>query len=172
MDVDVNVDKDADTDVGTPTDRDTDMDNAGHGSLIQRKMFKNQQKKTFKRAELNAEKARIPYRHRWALLLTQQSSITFYRLPSKETKLLLSVSVCSIQTEVCRSCFPYAKTNESCRFPLVPFYVCGNRRHGHGDMEIETQKHEDTNMDMETWTDGDMEISNENGSPCDFPLSG
>ncbi len=50
VDVDVNVDMDADTDVGTPMDRDTytdtDIDKAGHGrSLIQRKMFKNQQKK-------------------------------------------------------------------------------------------------------------------------------
>ncbi len=44
--------------------------------------------------------------HRWVRFLTQQTSITVYHLPTKETKLLFSV--CSKQTEVCHFCFPFA----------------------------------------------------------------
>jgi hypothetical protein len=48
------------------------------------------------------------YVHRWACLLKQQSSITVYRLPTKENKLPFSVSVCSKQTEVGRFRLPFA----------------------------------------------------------------
>jgi hypothetical protein len=92
--------------------------------------------------------------HRWARLLKQPSSITVFRLPTKEYKLLFSVSVCSEQTEFAVSVFRWQKTNGSCRFLLVPFSVCGiPETWRHGDME--TLKHRD--IDMETSKYGDME---------------
>jgi hypothetical protein len=39
-------------------------------------------------------------KHRWAGLLTQQTSITVYRLPTKQNKLPFSLSICSKQMEV------------------------------------------------------------------------
>jgi hypothetical protein len=47
--------------------------------------------------------------HRWALVLKQQSSITVYRLPTKEYKLLFSVSVHSKSKEVAVPDFPFKK---------------------------------------------------------------
>jgi hypothetical protein len=47
--------------------------------------------------------------HRWARLLKQQTSITVYRLPTKENRLnRLPLSVCRKQTEVCRLPFPFS----------------------------------------------------------------
>jgi hypothetical protein len=45
--------------------------------------------------------------YRWACLLEQQTSITVYRLPTKENKLLFPVSICRKQTEVYCFRFPY-----------------------------------------------------------------
>jgi hypothetical protein len=54
--------------------------------------------------------------------------------------------------------FPFvAYKKESCRFPLVPFPVF---QHGHGDIEMETWKHGDTDMrhgNMEKSRHGDMD---------------
>ncbi len=46
------------------------------------------------------------YIHRWARLLTQQTSITIYCLTTQENK--LPFSVCRKQAEVCRFHFPFA----------------------------------------------------------------
>ncbi len=46
------------------------------------------------------------YRRRWSRLLTQQTSCTICRLPTKENKIPFSISVCSKPTEVCRFRFP------------------------------------------------------------------
>jgi hypothetical protein len=55
----------------------------------------------------------MAWRHRWAHLLKQQSSITFYRLPTKENKLSFSVCIFRLQ-----------QTNGNCRFLLYPRHVC------------------------------------------------
>ncbi len=84
------------------------------------------------------------YSHRWARLLTQQTSFTVYLLPTKENKLAFSVSVCCKQTEVCR--FPYMYTYtftclyiytavssekpEPRRFTLICFNVCSLYKNG------------------------------------------
>ncbi len=88
------------------------------------------------------------YSHRWARLLTQQTSFTVYLLPTKENKLAFSVSVCCKQTEVCR--FPYMNTYtftctyiyiyiytavssekpEPRRFSLICFNVCSLYKNG------------------------------------------
>jgi hypothetical protein len=44
--------------------------------------------------------------HRWARLLTQQTSMAVYRLPTKENKFPFSFS--KQQTEVCRFLSPFA----------------------------------------------------------------
>ncbi len=54
--------------------------------------------------------------------------ITIERLPFKENKLPISVSVCSKQMEVCRFCFGLQKTTEVAVFCLRQ----------HGDMDMET----------------------------------
>jgi hypothetical protein len=64
------------------------------------------------------------YIHRWARLLKQQSSMTAYRFPTKENKIPSAVSVCSKQTYVGRSRFPFAVTKRKFRFPVVPFFLC------------------------------------------------
>jgi hypothetical protein len=87
----------------------------------------------------------------------------------------VSVSVCQKQMEVCNFCLCLQETNGSCRFLLVLFSVCGipeTWRHGSGDMEMETWRHEDMKTwrhevgdmetgrhgNMETWKHGEMEI--------------
>jgi hypothetical protein len=58
--------------------------------------------------------------HRWACLLKQQTSVTVYRLPTKENKLnRLPLSVCRKQTEVCRLRFQFS-ANEG-KFVVSPF---------------------------------------------------
>ncbi len=69
---------------------------------------------------------------RWTRLLKQQSSITVYRLPTKENKLSFSISVSSKQTEVAVS-FTY-------------FRLLFAEFRQHGDMEK-----------IETWRHGNME---------------
>jgi hypothetical protein len=84
--------------------------------------------------------------HRWAHLLTQQSSITIDRLPTKENKRAFSVLVCRQQTNgnwpftfsVCRKQTEVAFFHEFC-FPFV-----------------ETWR-STVDMEMETWKRGDME---------------
>jgi hypothetical protein len=60
--------------------------------------------------------------HRWARLLTQQTSITVYCLPTKENKLSFSVFCCRKQTEVCRFRFPY-KYNETAASTYIVRYL-------------------------------------------------
>ncbi len=67
--------------------------------------------------------------HRWARLLTQQTSITIYRLPNKENKLSLSIFVCSKQIEVCRFGFPFAANKLKVLFSIsslfcIYIYIC------------------------------------------------
>ncbi len=50
-------------------------------------------------------------------LLKQQSSITIHPLPTKENKLLFSISVCSKQTEVCR--FPFQVAANEWKLPFI-----------------------------------------------------
>jgi hypothetical protein len=89
------------------------------------------------------------YSHRWARVLKQQSSMTVYRLPNNENKLLFSIPVCSKQTEVV--IFHWF------RFPFAK-----NRKHG----DIETWRHKDLETwiyeDMETWGHGFAHCENRN----------
>jgi hypothetical protein len=64
----------------------------------------------------------VSYEHRWARLLKQQSSITIYRLLTKENKRPFSFA--ANQRMFAASMFRLQKTN-GCRFQLVPFTVCG-----------------------------------------------
>jgi hypothetical protein len=92
--------------------------------------------------------------YRWARLLKQQSSITVYRLQTKENKRPFSVSACSSKQKFAISVFSLQQTNRSCRFPLVPFSVSGipeTLRHEHGDME------KWIHGSMEKWRHKDME---------------
>ncbi len=110
--------------------------------------------------------------HRWAILLKQQSSITVFRLLTKENKLLFFV--CSKQMEVCRFRFPFPTNKQKLPFSISSVFRLQNSgnmetwtwrhrdgdtetwRHRHGDMEhgeMETWRH----GDVETWRHGDME---------------
>jgi hypothetical protein len=73
----------------------------------------------------------------------QQTSITVYRLPTKENKLLFSVSVCSKQTEVCHFRFPFSANKR--KLPLSVNMIIRLRNPGN----LEAWRHEDA--DMETW---------------------
>jgi hypothetical protein len=53
-----------------------------------------------------------------ARLLKQHLSITAYRLPAKENKLLFFVSVCSKQTELCRFRFRLQQTKRKRKSPF------------------------------------------------------
>ncbi len=106
------------------------------------------------------------YYCRWSHLLKQQSSITAYHLPTKENKLPFFIFICSKQTEVCHFHFPFAANRQKLRFPLVLFSICGIPEtwgHGHGIIEMETEKHGDIDMrhgNREKWRfeHGDMEM--------------
>jgi hypothetical protein len=50
---------------------------------------------------------KLPFQHRWACLLKQQTSFTVYSLLTQEIKLPFSVSICSKQTEIFHFRFPY-----------------------------------------------------------------
>ncbi len=121
--------------------------------------------------------ANTAYFHRWARLLKQQKSFTFYCLLTKENKRPFSVSICSKQKTNVRFLFPFAankrkfavsyfrlhKTNRSFRLPLVLFSICGipeTWSHGHGDMD--TRRHGDKETrrqgNREACINGDMEI--------------
>jgi hypothetical protein len=75
-----------------------------------------------------------PYNHRWEHLLTQQPSITIYRLPTKENKLPFSVSSVSIHiyiytyTYICLYLYTAVshgkQKTEAQVFCLNPFTVC------------------------------------------------
>jgi hypothetical protein len=99
------------------------------------------------------DSATVTRLHRSARLLKQQSSITVYRLPSKENKLPFSVSIFSKQTEVCRFCFPFATNKQKLLFSVSSF----SWRHGY----IETLRHGDMETlwhgDMVTWWHGGIE---------------
>jgi hypothetical protein len=58
----------------------------------------------------------VCFRHRWARLLKQQTSITVYRLSMKGNK--LPFSVCRTQTEVCSFRFPYAANRRKLPFSV------------------------------------------------------
>ncbi len=86
------------------------------------------------------------------------SSITVYHLPTKKNKLPFSVSFCNKQRKFSVSFLRLQQTNDSFRFPSVPFYVCGileKWRHGHGDMETWQHRHE-------TWKHGDIDMRHRN----------
>ncbi len=93
---------------------------------------------------IHPEKCKCRYRgnkesksNRWARLLKQQSSISDYRLPTKENKLLFSISVCSKQREVC--CFSFLFAADVRKSPfffavrcswVMGHAVMGTWRHG------------------------------------------
>jgi hypothetical protein len=60
----------------------------------------------------------VSYLHRWARLLTQQSSITVHRLPTKENKLPFSAYVCGKRTEVCRFRLPLEANKRKLQFSV------------------------------------------------------
>jgi hypothetical protein len=60
---------------------------------------------------------------RWANLLTQQTSIAFYRLPIKENKLPFPLPIAANKRKFAVSIFHLQQTNGSRRFPLVRFSV-------------------------------------------------
>jgi hypothetical protein len=62
----------------------------------------------------------------FSCLLKQQSSITVYRLPTKEDKFPFSVSVYSKQTEVFRFFFPLAENKRKLPFSDGSVSVCGS----------------------------------------------
>ncbi len=92
--------------------------------------------------------------HRWARLLSQQTSINVYCLPTKENErpfplkqlkgcLPFSFSVCRKQLEVAAFCqFRFANSRNM--ETMTWSYVDGDIR----AMKMETQRH----MDIETWT--------------------
>jgi hypothetical protein len=61
--------------------------------------------------------------HRRARLLTQQWSITVYRLLAKENKIPFFVSFTTNKSKFAISVFCLQQTYRSCCFPLVPFSV-------------------------------------------------
>jgi hypothetical protein len=118
------------------------------------------------------------YMLRWAHLLNSN-----YRLPliicrPRKISVRFPFAYVANKQEFAISVFRLQKTNGSCRFPLVPFSICGIMeawRHGHRDME--TRRHRDIycrgvgymyrwrhgnietytcTVDMETWRNGDI----------------
>jgi hypothetical protein len=64
--------------------------------------------------------------HSWARLQKQHSSITVYHFPTKENRLLFSVSNRSKQTEDCHFLFRFAANKQKLpfSFTVVPFCLC------------------------------------------------
>ncbi len=98
--------------------------------------------------------------HRWAHLLKQQSSITIYRLLTKENKLPFSANKRKFAVFV----FHLQQTNWSCFFPLVSFPFVVFQKHGDGHME--KWRH----GEMESWRQEDMEMENRKLKPRWFSL--
>ncbi len=73
-------------------------------------------------------------------------------LPTKETKYLFSVSVCSKQMEVCHFRFPFAENKWKLPFSVSPIFRLRNS----GNMETWTWRH--GGMEMETWKYGDIDM--------------
>jgi hypothetical protein len=102
--------------------------------------------------------------HSWSRLLKQQSSITVYRLPIKENKLLFPFAANKWKFAV--SFFYLPETKEVSVFHKFHFLFAEFRiepwRHGEENMETwKTWRHGDMETwrhgDMETWRHGDME---------------
>jgi hypothetical protein len=74
--------------------------------------------------------------HRWARLLKQQSSITIYRLSTKENKLPFSVSIFRKEMEVYHFRFPFAANKWKLPFSVSSVFLFAKfRKYGDGDME-------------------------------------
>ncbi len=67
------------------------------------------------------------YRHKWAGLRKQQSSIIIYRLPTREKSYFCFMFLFAANRwKFAVSVFHLQQTNRSCHFSLVPFFLFWN----------------------------------------------